>query len=810
MPKKQASSKSKGKSSKKKNKSKEKPNNTKDSKPKRGKIIREKKEILIHQNPFQANEGLIRSLIDKLITIAVRKSYSNHLSRRLQNYYFEYLKNQVDTLFATNNIYYWDEPELEHSQKRDKFWKVDLEKNNTWVEISEPNTTKIDRYENAFMNFVGYNPPCEIESSGVSQLKRQKTFNDIFHEKESISPYSKKISTNIRHAQTKEINQVVLDILEEKSSLSSLDEEINENKSKNKDKNKDKSKSKSNDKKNNLNNKNDSKISPKKIENSNNNKSILTNKSNIQNKSNNSLYIINRRPKKEPIPEMKYKEIPGIEKDYIHDRYDPPNINVLRKEKEEEIIKKEKEEKKNLHIKKIMEIVKNVTNEKNNKDKKKIKLFDSNKLTFDSNGKILSFKQVSIESLMNDFATLKDNIKSFDTNIKLKKIKKKNTKNVSQTKAEEKTHTNIKEKVVKNPEDDPNGINRHNYVRLNLEKNGQIIPSGSNFSIMLPNIGVILKEDEQIKEGNRDFGKYFKKYSKEDYDRILNDYVPLQNRTMLKNKINESMGAMNRTMTKKISKKILNNSNNSFKMSTNNNLMGNNLLLSTRTQNSSQINNILNNIDSSNPLINRDNTIQGNDSFINTNNRNINYNINNEFNLNNYNTLNNSSLLRTMKSYKHQSYNNSFLNSNYINGNKTRNGSYETFKGFIKLNRNTSSLKNELDSLKDLDEKTDLSLYPQPKKIDIRHKNIFESNYRDFRRLKNNDNQSKNNLNEFNKKIISNQGWGNKTMSKNMSTGSLLYSKHHTRYQALRELGSTLLNGIKVKLPRDRKVDVKI
>ena len=799
MPKKKTSSKSKGKSSKKKTKSKEKSNNSKDSKPKRAKIIREKKGILIHQNPFQANEGLVKSIIDKLITISVRKSYSNHISRRLQNYYFEYLKNQVNILFATNNIYYWDEPELEHSQKRDKFWKVDLEKNNTWVEVSEPNTTKIDRYENAFMNFVGYSPTFEENASVVPPIKRQNTYNDIFNDKEGFSPYGKKISVNIKHAQTKEINKAVLDILEEKSSLSSLEEEDNENRSKNKN-------NKKNNQKNKLNNKNNSKISPK-IENRNNNSSILTNKIKIQNKNNNNTNIISRKPKKEPIPEMKYKEIPGIEKEYIHDKYDPPNINILRKEREEEIIKKEKEEKKNLNIKKIMEIVKNANNENNNNSKKKIKLFDSNKLTFDSNGKILSFKQISIESLMNDFATLKDSIKSFDANIKLKKIKKKNTKNISQTRDDDKAHINIKEKIVKNPEDDPNGINRYNYVKLNLDKNEQIIPSGSNFSIMLPNIGVILKENEQIKEGNRDFGKYFKKYSKEDYDKILNDYVPLQNRTMLKNKINESTGGMNRTMTKKISKKILNISNNSIKMSANNNLLGNNLLLSTRTQNSSQINNIFNNIDSSNPLINHDNTIQGNDSFNNTNNRNINFNISKD---NKYNTLNNSSLLKTLKSYKHQSYNNSFLNSNYINANKTRNGSYDTLQGFIKLNKNASSLKNELDSLKDLDEKTDLNLYPKPKKIDIRHKNIFESNYRDFRRLKNKDNQAKNNLNEFNKKIISNQGWGNRTISKNMSTGNLLYSKHHTRYQALRELGSNLLNGIKVKLPRDRKVDVKI
>jgi hypothetical protein len=288
MPKKKTSSKSKGKSSKKKTKSKEKSNNSKDSKPKRAKIIREKKEILIHQNPFQANEGLVKSIVDKLITISVRKSYSNYISKRLQNYYFEYLKNQVNILFATNNIYYWDEPELEHSQKRDKFWKVDLEKNNTWVEVSEPNTTKIDRYENAFMNFVGYSPTFEENASVVPPIKRQNTYNDIFSDKEGFSPYGKKISVNIKHAQTKEINKAVLDILEEKSSLSSLEEEDNENRSKNKNNNK------KNNQKNKLNNKNNSKISPK-IENRNNNSSILTNKIKIQNKNNNNTNIINRK-----------------------------------------------------------------------------------------------------------------------------------------------------------------------------------------------------------------------------------------------------------------------------------------------------------------------------------------------------------------------------------------------------------------------------------------------------------------------------------------------------------------------------------
>ena len=41
-----------------------------------------------------------------------------------------------------------------------------------------------------------------------------------------------------------------------------------------------------------------------------------------------------------------FSDIPNIDKEFIHDEYDPPNINKLRKDKEEEIKRKEKEAKK--------------------------------------------------------------------------------------------------------------------------------------------------------------------------------------------------------------------------------------------------------------------------------------------------------------------------------------------------------------------------------------------------------------------------------------------------------------------------------
>ena len=759
--------------------------------PKRPKIIREKKE-LFHENPCQGNEGIVKSIIDKLITLSLRKSYLNTINKLLENYYFDYMKTQISTLFAENNIFYYDEPENEQIEKKELFWNKKYEKGNTWIEISEPNTSKCDRYENAFMNYLCYNLNSSSSKLPSPNLNRANTLDPI-DKKNVVDLKEGKLRRNftinaLSSKKKKDNSPQILDTLEEKSSLSSFEEESKDINNANKKANR----------KISIKKKSIRKISPKKEK--NHSQFQNTNNSKINTTTTNNNNPINKRPKKEPIPEMNHKEIPGIEKDYNHDKYDPPEVNFLRKEKLEEIIKKEIEERKNAKNKKLVNNSQNENNDNFNEINTKIKMFDSNKFSFDSNGKIINFKPIKMDALIKDFVSLKNEIKSFDSITKAKKFIKK-IKNLSSKKSGDSSNKNktiVKEKIIKNPEDDPNGINRHNYVKLNLDKNEQIIPSGSNFSIMLPNIGVILKEDEQIKQGTREFGKYFKKYSLNDYNKILREFVPLQNKTMLKNKMNQSMNNMSMTTSKVLSKKFLNNTN------INNSTYGNNLLLSTQTHNYTQINNIFNSPDISNPLINQGDNIQENDSIINNNLYN-NYNINNEFNIN---SINNSSLLKTFKSNKNQSYNNSALYSTPFSF--KRNGSIENLTGIIKLNKNGSSLKDELNSLKDLDDKDDLKYFPIPDKNELNSRNIFISNYKDLFRQKKKQTSTNNNLNEFNKKILTSKGWGTKTMSKNMSTGNLLFSKHQTRYQALKELGSNLLNGIKVKLPRERKVDVRI
>ena len=743
------------------------------------KSYKEKPE-LIHDNPYQASESIAKALVDKIITISVRKSHNNHLNKIYKNYYFDCMQNQLDILFATNYLYYYDEPENEERNKI--FWNKNLEKKNTWVEITEPNSSKIDRYENVFMQFINYNPPhVDNIDNKKSSLMRSSTFNEGNSNKDDLfdskipNNASQKFSLKIKDVLNKKGNEI-LDILEEKSSASSKDEDTNRKKKKITKVRKSIKHITKTKKKNSISPKRDSLI-----------KSISPKKESSKEKKNSDDEDIskNKKSKRQSILAMNFIEIPNIDKESNNEIYSPPDVEKLRKAVIEGKIKKEKEEKKHALIKKMTSInnVENIFGDDN-------KMIDSNKLTFDSNGKIISFKPIKIESFNKDFLSLKNGIKSLEiNNANNKKSRFKRNKNKNQNEIIQREKSYDKEIIIKNPEDDPEGKNSINYVKMSAIKNEQKIPSGSNFSLMLPNIGVTLREDDQVKEGKKEFGKYFKKYSMNDYDKILHEFLPLQNKTLIKNQLNQTenltSSSMNTTSVNKKNKYIstnpLGNNLNNFNMTNTTNTP------LTQTLNYNTISEL------PNPLINQQETIQEND--INTNNN------------------NNSSFIKTNKSM-----NSYYSGNNIYSGSMSRlynnNMSNFTAPKFIMLNKNCSStsLKNEIENLKDLNEESNLNIYPS--KIKLKSRNIFLDNYKEFyknKRIKEKTiNLIDSRTNELNKKIMINGLWGSQTLQKNKSSGNLLYGKHLTKYQALRELGSNLLTGIKIKLPRDRKVDINI
>ena len=767
---------------------------------------REKPE-LIHVNKYQVNEYIVKSIIDKIITLSVRESYNNKLDKMNKNYFSDYLFKQLNSLFAANYIYYYEEPETK--KRDDLFWNNNFNKENTWIEITEPNSSKVDRYANVFMKYKNYIPPPSPKyEKKNSDVKRSHTFKkENFipgNEKELIDgkmvgKYAKKYSVKLNNILIKENG--VMDILEENSSCSA-EEEIKE-----KNKKKIKRTSKSNEihvnslrsstrksftlkksySKNNL----SKSVSPKKEFNSDYSSDIDEN------------LLLNKKSKKQPILPLKYKDIPESEGDFNLEKYSPPGVDNLRKQFEEEKIKKEKESKKKAYLKKA------TINENNFTDN--LKIIDSDKLTFDSNGKIINFKPIRLEELSRDFLSLKNGIKSKNSNQKSPRFKRKknNINNNSREsikiiRGKDKEKEKEKKAIIKNPEDDPDGKNSHNFVKIASVKNQQIIPSGSSFPIMLPNIGVIVREDDQVKKGSREFGKYFQKYSLYDYDKILKDYLPLQNKAALKNNImnsNNSLNPMNLTsVRKKIPKSFAINTNTSYKYTStnpivnnnNNSSISNNLPL-TQTQNFNSVNEL------TNPLISPQEAIQQNDISNNNNNTNMNNN--------------SSSFIKMNKSNISYAYS----GNNLYSMSRMNNASNYSEAGIIRLNRNcsSSSLKNEIENMKDLDKESFVNFYPTKEKLKTR--NIFQNNYQEF--IKNKRSKKENNIiigkriNELNKRIITKVGgWGTQTqtLQKNNSTGNLLFSKHLTKYQALRELGSNILSGIKIKLPRVRKVDLNI
>ena len=654
---------------------------------------------------YQTPEAVVKTILDKIINLSIRQSTINKINNQLKSYCFEYIQNQIEPLFEEKYINY----SRPNNNTDTLFWKTKIPVENQWVEVKEPETLPSDRFEGAFTRIK------ELESKNkkitIDQIK-EGLENDILlnntTEKEASEEENEKTENN------KQIKKKL--ILTEKTEKKNNNKE-EEEKTLNKNK-------------------------------------IQIPQTNIK-KPNKKIQMVN-------FPSL---DIPDIEKEFMHEVYDPPNIDKLRKEREEEIKKKEREKK--IQIDALKMAKKKDDSEKINK---KIKPLDSNKYTFDSNGQIMSFKQYKLDNLTKDFTFIKNSIKEHD---RIKPLKK---KKISIKKDQ---IIKITEEVIKNPNNEDEENKEKSQTEKIKDKKDRVIPSGSNFQIILPNIGVVIKENQKIKEGGREFNKYFNKYSIHDYDKILNEYVPLQNKTQMRSK----MEALNLTTSNNLKKKMsesvdntrtiasqnnFNNINKTF-IYNNDNLNTNNPLLSTNDN----IQITINDPDNNNNIVNTSPYLKTSINSFNTN-------------TNNYNPLMTSLNLKS-----------AFMN--YSQGKKGIN-----FNSSITMKKpGSTSLKLEIENMQDL--KNDRAYYESQ---NIKQKNIFGKNFMKNYKIALIKQPGNNSLSPFNKTILTDTNWGNQTGQKGQQKENIVFARHHTKQQALRELGSNILSGIKIKLPRDRKVEI--
>jgi hypothetical protein len=497
--------------------------------------------------------------------------------------------------------------------------------------------------------------------------------------------------------------------------------------------------------------------------NENNNNDIDNKTKNNQKLVNNTANTIqnNRGKKRIVMVDFPSEDIPGIETEFKHDIYEPSNIHILRKDKEEEIKNKEKEIKLNKDkgnaLKKKEEIEKLIKN---------VKTIDSNKFTFDSNGKIISFKAYKLDNLSKDFTFIKNNIKEKNEKEEVVPIKSKKF-------ARQSVKEQNEEIVIR----DNSRMFEHYGNEEKKEKNKEkIIPSGSNFKLILPNIGVVVKENNNKKEGSRDFNKYFKKYSMKDYDKILNEYVPLQNKTKIKTKFQK----LAQTFVKKTLSDSMDKRNNNFI---------NNIQMNLSTINNKKIETM--NI--TNPLLTSTDINQNsenNNTYTNQNSSYIKTSANVSFNKGSglYNPLMTSSNVKSAKiNFSQDKNRNDFSNS------------------IIMKKMGFGSLKLELESLQDLNNESNYRKLSISKKDNIFGRNFIKSN-----KFKINNTSKDNPLYVFNKKILTDANFGNITLTQKRHTEkeNIVTSKHLSKQQAFKELGNTMISGLKIKFPRNRKVEL--
>ena len=664
-----------------------------------------KKEPYI--SSYQISEGIVKIIIDKIIINSIYEANMNKINNQLNDYYFEYLQGQIEPLFEENFINYTN---LKNDENK-LFWKTPKPPENQWIEILEPETVENDRYESSEVNIQEIKSKKEIISEtneGIENIENIENNNNT-----------------IKKNQTKEKNLRLKTIRQKNKNEEILVNDENKNENNNND----------------IDNK------------TKNNQKLVNNMANtIQN---------NRGKKRIVMVDFPSEDIPGIETEFKHDIYEPSNIHILRKDKEEEIKNKEKEIKLNKDkgnaLKKKEEIEKLIKN---------VKTIDSNKFTFDSNGKIISFKAYKLDNLSKDFTFIKNNIKEKNEKEEVVPIKSKKF-------ARQSVKEQNEEIVIR----DNSRMFEHYGNEEKKEKNKEkIIPSGSNFKLILPNIGVVIKENNNKKEGSRDFNKYFKKYSMKDYDKILNEYVPLQNKTKIKTKFQK----LAQTFVKKTLSDSMDKRNNNFM---------NNIQMNLSTINNKKIESM--NI--TNPLLTSTDINQNsenNNTYTNQNSSYIKTSANVSFNKGSgiYNPLMTSSNVKSAKiNFSQDKNRNDFSNS------------------IIMKKMGFGSLKLELESLQDLNNESNYRKLSISKKDNIFGRNFIKSN-----KFKINNTSKDNPLYVFNKKILTDANFGNITLSQKRHTEkeNIVTSKHLSKQQAFKELGNTMISGLKIKFPRNRKVEL--
>ena len=453
-------------------------------------------------------ETVAMVLIDKIISTVVITNKVNETYKTLNDHCFNYLINFINPYLETNFIFYENGIEDPDYQKNKIYFdRKPLEKINTWNIISEPETNEIDRYENTKTKIMKYKKYSEMQIDGVKESSLAFDIDDEnknIHSSENESIRIQKNQDKVKEKSIKEQNKENKDISNSniKPKIPSLSQSIKS-----------------------LNEVHKKEEQNKKIK--------LPPRKKIMNKFSDDMAP--KKKEKEEILEISVTD--DLPQEAYENIYSIINSNDennrLRRERELQIEQRQAQ--------KLLEI------EKEKRAKQKLyrrldKDFDSNRLTFDPNGKIINLRTIN-ENLAGDFISSRIKVKSeqnkkkelFELKDVVYPIKGMELNNINEKRNNENIMNN--KEIMNKIEADISKIKVEKNFEIKKDKNnfknnrekekGSILPSGYNFDKFIPEVGVVVtgERENEKKEGGFEYVKKYNKPSFNELSRFISESI---------------------------------------------------------------------------------------------------------------------------------------------------------------------------------------------------------------------------------------------------------------------------------------------
>ena len=460
-------------------------------------------------------DSIVTILVDKIISDAVVNSKINDIYKTMNDHCFNFLTNFLNPYLKNGFIFHENGIEdLDFQKQKIYFSHEPIDKLNTWNILPEPKCNEVDRCANTKTKLIKYKKYTDLKDDGLKESYGEE---------------------DIKHLKT--------------NSLIALEDSKNEIKIKKENKNNIISKEKKNLEK---------EIKEKEMKEKERKEKEIKEKEEKKKKERMNIYFNDDFPKRKEKEEiLELSTVDDLPREAYENKYSIINSNDennrLRKEKEIEIEKREQ-----------MKIIEKERQDRKNRQQLMRRIereFDSNRLTFDPNGKVISLRSQNYENFEGGFVFSKLKIKTEKNNKKKPtmdlmdvvypiegveqndraEVKIESTTNTRRSTLKGKDKDNIinkiesdisKIKVEKNEEDLlwNNNMNKYN----NKEKKESILPSGANFDKIVPEVGVVITGENmrEVKEGGFDYVKKYNKPSFNELSRYISGSINLNSNNL--------------------------------------------------------------------------------------------------------------------------------------------------------------------------------------------------------------------------------------------------------------------------------------